>query len=127
MTKVRLPDGHDIGILKLHQDGAIEMPDGTTVVDCDITDMKFGNCDVDIKPTDGGTSLDIRCHDGDRFRLIHDGSYWYALDPNDPVDKGSPQRSGADETQSKSLGAAGWLSAAALVAVFVLTALIIGS
>jgi hypothetical protein len=132
MNKVRLPDGHDIGIAKLHQDGGIALPNGITLVDCEMTDMKFGNCDVDIKRTDSGPSIDVRCHDGDRARFIHDGTCWYAVDPNAPVDTGSAQQSGADDVQSISAsgqeasGAAAWLSVAAVVAVFVVAALIMG-
>lgn len=84
---VQLPDNYDIGFATLKRNGAVELANGMTLVDCEMTDMKIGNAVVDIVPGDSGTVIDVRCDNGQQARFVHSGSHWYRVAPGESVPK----------------------------------------
>jgi hypothetical protein len=81
MNGRQLPDGHSIEIGRLLEGGTIELLNGLTCRNCEMTGIDLGEYVVDMVPRGGQMTLSVRWKDGRRARFVHDGTHWYEVAP----------------------------------------------
>lgn len=99
MAPKKLPDGFSIRVAKLRNDGTVELTNGMTLADCNMTNVEVDDFVVDMASQGGKTTLDVRHKDGRKARFVHDGSDWYRVDAGQPgqraVDSSKEQANGS--------------------------------